>query len=136
MADTGNKRVLEFDLNTNNQLVDKTPDHVLGQATFYTATSAITQSGMSGPYAVAYDNTNSRLFVADSNRVLVYNVASIINGQNAVNVLGQTTFTTNGAATTQSGINGVIDIAYDTAHSRLFVGENPNGRVTVYNVSP
>ena len=77
IADSGNNRVLEFDLNSSNQLVDKTPDHVLGQATFYTNTAATTQSGMSRPSGLAYDSTNNRLFVADqtNSRVTIYNVA-------------------------------------------------------------
>ena len=50
---------------------------------------------------VAIDTAGQRLFVSDgqgsgNHRVLVYDVASITNGENAVNVLGQADFTSSG----------------------------------------
>ncbi|MBL8024717.1 MAG: hypothetical protein JNK54_10650, partial [Elusimicrobia bacterium] len=35
VADTISSRVLEYDLNSSNVLVDRSPDHVLGQTSFY-----------------------------------------------------------------------------------------------------
>ena len=145
VADYGNNRVLEFDLNVSNQLVDKTPDHVLGQATFHTDSSVsphhsapVTQTSINHPMGLAYDSTNSRLFVAQfgDNRVTVYDVANITDGENATNVLGQATFTTNASVTSQSGMFLPDSLAYDTSHSRLFVAEKGSNRVTVYNVAP
>jgi hypothetical protein len=55
--------------------------------------STTKQNSVSGPVGVAYDATNTRLFVADDGayRVTVYNVATgtIANGENASNELGQ-----------------------------------------------
>jgi len=86
---------------------------------------------------LAYDAANSRLFEADytNSRVLVFNVASITNGQNAANVLGQADFTTGSSITTQSGFNHPYGLAYDAANSRLFEGDYLNARVLVFNVS-
>ncbi len=52
------------------------------------------------PRRLAFDPSGNRLFVADytNNRVMVFDVGSITNGENAANVLGQTTFTTSIAA--------------------------------------
>src|ERR1019366_6316382 len=68
---------------------------------------------------------------------LVYNGApgAVTNGQNAANVLGQATFTTGTATTTQSGMNYPYGVAYDVASARLFVADYVNHRVLVHNVS-
>jgi DNA-binding beta-propeller fold protein YncE len=137
VADGYNNRILVFNLNASNQVVDKTPDFVLGQADFSSSTAATTQAGTSVPWALAYDSAGSRLFVAEegNNRVAVYDVASITNGENAVNVLGQANFTTGTATTSQSRMNIPHGIAYDASGSRLFVSQVNANRVTVYDVA-
>ena len=98
---------------------------------------------MSVPRGLAYDTTNSRLFVVDdndastnNNRVLIYNVATITNGQNAINVLGQPNFTTANPANTQSGMNMPSGLTYDTTNQRLFVSEEGGNRVKIFDVAP
>jgi 6-phosphogluconolactonase (cycloisomerase 2 family) len=137
VTDTTNNRVLVFNLDTNNNLVDKTPDNVLGQANFTTATANNTQSGMNSPSGLAYDATNQRLFVAEysGHRVKVWDVTAITDGENAINVLGQANFTTATAANSQSGMNGPIGLAYDATNQRLFVSENTAHRVKVWDVT-
>ena len=51
------------------------------------------------PRGLIYDPAGNRLFVADfsNNRVMLFDVASITNGENAVNVLGQANFTSGSA---------------------------------------
>jgi DNA-binding beta-propeller fold protein YncE len=106
VADAANNRILVFNLTSGNLLVDHTADYVIGQSDFKSKTSSASQSkfgnisiGMGG---LAFDNTNNRLFVADTdnNRVLVFDTATVSNGMNATRVLGQTNFTNSGAATT------------------------------------
>jgi DNA-binding beta-propeller fold protein YncE len=137
VTDATNNRILIYNLNTDNTFPDRIPDNVLGQPNFYSNTSAASQVGMSTPYGLAYDSSGNRLFVADStnNRVTVYNVSSITDGENAVNVLGQLNFTAASSATTQPGVNRPHGLAYDSSGNRLFVADNTNNRVTVYNVS-
>src|SRR3989338_612216 len=54
---------------------------------------------------------------------------------NAVNVLGQTTFSGGTATTTQLGLSGPRNLAFDSANNRLYVAEQNNNRVTVYDTS-
>ncbi len=135
VADSGNNRVLVYDVaaitNGENAI------NVLGQSSFTTGTAATTQAGMSGPRGMVYDSVTNRLYVAGAgnNRVTVYDVATITNGENAINVLGQSSFTTSAAATTQAGLSGPRGLAYDRGAKRLFVAGNTNNRVTVYDVA-
>jgi DNA-binding beta-propeller fold protein YncE len=137
LSDTGNNRVLVYNLDSNDLLLDLLPDNVLGQTNFYSNAAATTQAGMNVPNGLAFDDANNRLFVTQTtgNRVTVYDVASITDGENAVNVLGQATFTATTAATTQAGMNVPYDAAYDSANQRLFVSEGTGNRVKVYDVA-
>ncbi len=137
VADTGNNRVLVYNLDSNDLLVDTIPDGVLGQADFHSNSAATTQAGMNVPNGIAFDDANDRLFVAQpsANRVTVYDVASITNGENAVNVLGQVNFTSSSAVTSQTGMNVPTGVSYDATGQRLFVAQNTANRVTVYDVS-
>jgi DNA-binding beta-propeller fold protein YncE len=137
VADRSNNRVLVYNLNSDNTFPDRVPDNVLGQTTFNTNVAATTQAGMTTPVALAYDSVNDRLFVAQDsiNRITVYDVSSITNGQNAINVLGQNNFVSSTSATTQAGMKVPTGLAYDTANSRLFVADSNNFRVLIYNVT-
>jgi len=137
VADTDNNRVLVYDLDTSNNFVDKTADHVLGQANFTSNDATTTATGLYHPVRLTYDSAGQRLFVADynNNRVVVYNVASITNGEAAVAVLGQSTLTTGGAAVTSTGLYSPVELTYDSAGQRLFVADSLNNRVVVYDVA-
>ncbi|MEK7219002.1 MAG: hypothetical protein AAB728_06090, partial [Patescibacteria group bacterium] len=95
LADTTNNRVLVYNLDAGNTLLDRLPDNVLGQSNFWFAVAYNTQAGMNVPYGLAFDDTHNRLFVAEGtgNRVKVFDVAASTDGENAVNVLGQPLFT-------------------------------------------
>jgi DNA-binding beta-propeller fold protein YncE len=121
VSDYSNRRVLVYDVNSITD--GENAVNVLGQAAFNTSTQAVTQAGQGGPVGLAYDSGAQRLFVSDNfnNRVLVYDVNAITNGENAINVLGQTTFTGGGAAVIQMSVQAPTDLAYDSANQRLFV---------------
>ena len=55
---------------------------------------------MRSPQGVAVDEAIDRLFVGDTrnHRLTLFDVASITNGESAVNVVGKTTFTAGSAA--------------------------------------
>ncbi len=131
----GNHRVMVFNVATITNGEDAV--NVLGQTDFTSSTTATSQGRLSSPYSLAYDSTNSRLFVNDAGnyRVMVFNVASISDGENAVNELGQTSFTANTMAATQSGMSYAYGVAYDSTNDRLFVGDTPNNRVVVYDTA-
>ncbi|MGH2620385.1 MAG: RHS repeat-associated core domain-containing protein [Anaerolineales bacterium] len=136
-SDPTNNRVLVFNLGPNNDLLDRLPDAVLGQGGFYNAGAATTQGQFSSPRGLTFDPVGNRLFVADytNNRVMVFDVAAIANGENAVNVLGQATFTASTAATTQTGLRNPVGLSLDSARGWLFVADYSNHRVMVFDVN-
>ncbi len=137
VADSGNHRVLVYNLDAQNKLLSKVPVAVLGQPDFASRAQSITQSGMNSPEAVAYDSATDRLFVADANhnRVLVFDTAAVTNGENAAFVLGQSIFTTNALGLSQSAMNSPGGLAVDEANQRLFVADSSNRRVTVFDIA-
>jgi sugar lactone lactonase YvrE len=141
VADEENNRVVVYNLNTNNFLIENTADYVLGQTDLASGycnnNSGPTAKTLCEPYALSLDTTNNRLFVADSenNRVLVYDVASISNGEAAVNVLGQPNFTSNNCCTLDANETGFIEsMTYDSNNQRLFIGDG-HRRVLVFDVA-
>jgi DNA-binding beta-propeller fold protein YncE len=148
VGDTTNNRVMVFPTASAGGPFSgngEAASHELGQpsGTAFTSTTAATSvSGLSGPSGVAYDSTNGRLFVIDSNnnRVMVFSTGSIANGESASYELGQASggsaFTTATAATTQSGLSGRADgILYDSANTLLYVADYANAREMIFNVA-
>lgn len=138
VCDTANNRILVFSLGTNNDLDNHTADFVLGQSDVNHKDAGGGDSGMSEPSNVAVDSAGQRLFVSDANnnRVLVFNTTSLSNGQSAENVIGEPDFATVTPATTQSRLNTPQALAYDHDNQRLFVADQGNNRVMVFNVDP
>jgi 6-phosphogluconolactonase (cycloisomerase 2 family)/predicted nucleotidyltransferase len=136
VTDNGADRVLVYDLDSSNILTDRTADYVIGQANFYDNSAAVTQARLSYPTGLAFDSAANRLFVADSSsdRVLIFDVATITNGENAVNVLGQSNYTTGTQGTTQNRLYSPYGVSLDSAASRLFVSDTLNNRVMVFDV--
>jgi len=62
LAEKENNRVLVFDLNPDNTLIDDIPDHVLGQPDFLTITPGITDAKFNMPQGIAYDHEDNLLF--------------------------------------------------------------------------
>jgi len=137
VADYSNSRVLVYNLNASNDLLDQNADYVLGQTNFYNTVKGISQNQIYTTKAVAYDSNTNYLYVADSynNRVLVFDVSAITNGENALYVLGQLSFTSATAAASATGMDDPSGLAIDSANSRLFVADNDNNRILVYDVS-
>ena len=105
---------------------------VLGQTDFVTGTSGTTQGKVSFPYGLAYDASGNQLFVVDNgnNRIMVFDVAAITNGEDAADVYGQTNFTTGTPGTTQSTLNGPQSVVW--ASSQLYVADSSNYRVMIF----
>jgi DNA-binding beta-propeller fold protein YncE len=137
VGDPNNNRVLVYNLNGSNGFVTRVPSNVLGQSSFITNGSAVTQSGMNGVWpGLAFDSVNNRLFVDSHNGVLVFNTATITNGMNASYVLGMPNFTTSTGTTTQSGTNSTAGLALDPTNNLLYAADSGNNRVMVFNVAP
>jgi hypothetical protein len=136
VCDGENNRVLVYNMSAGN-FVDRIPDFVLGQNNFYENFGATTTaSSLIRPRSIAFDITNDLLFVSNGNRVSVFNVTTITNGEVATNVLGQTDFTTNDFTTTSANYFGgeVKGIAYQTSTNRLFVAV-ASSRVLVFDTA-
>ena len=128
-------RVMVFDVST---ITNGEPAiNVLGQPDFSTYTSGITASKLNTPRGMVIDSSSQKLYVSDTsnNRVLVFDVATITDGESAINVLGQTNFTTNTSGISQSKLTTPIPVTISTTTQRLFVGENGNNRVLVFDVA-
>ena len=82
---------------------------------FYHDTSTPRLLAINSPCApaVAGPAAPTTLFVGDGNnaRVMVFDISTITNGENATNVLGQPDFTTKTAATTQSKLSAPRGLA-------------------------
>ena len=136
VPDTNNHRIMVWDVNSITD--GENAAYVLGQSDFTSsAAPAPTPSSLNTPLGLDLDTSNNRLFVADQSnaRVLVFDVSSISNGKNAVNVLGKPDFTTGGSSTTQSGMGAVKDTAYDSKNNRLFASDRGNHRIIVFDVA-
>lgn len=138
VADSGGARVLVFNLNSSDQLLDRLPDNVLGQGDFATDFYVTDESHLSYPQGLAYSPSQNLLYVADSlhGRVLVFDVATITNGEAAINVLGKSTFTqTNNDPGQAHDLNSPWGVALDDAGHRLFVADSEDNRVLVFDVA-
>ena len=125
VGDEYNHRVLVFELDDNNDLIDREADYVLGQPDFSSNSATTTASGLNTLRDIDYDDTNDWLFVTDyfNNRIVVYDVASITNGEDAIYVFGQQDFTSSVATTTQSGLNNPRGVYYESVNQYLYVGD-------------
>ncbi len=131
-----NNRILIFDVAAITD--GENAINVLGQPDFTTTGASLTAGGLGLVVGgVSLDESNDRLFVTDSfyHRVLVYDVATLSNGESAVNVLGQANFTSNSSATTQAGMYIPTGIYYEGSSDLLFVNENFNDRTLIFDLS-
>lgn len=104
---------------------------VLGQADFLSGFSALSQSSMSSPTDVAIDPVTGKVFVAEyqNNRVLRFaSASSLANGAAAEAVLGQPSFASSTASTTQNGMRQPYGLFVDS-DGRLWVAEYGSNRV-------
>lgn len=134
VADRNNERVLVFNLDSNNSIGanNTAAAHVLGASTFTTpGTGACSSSTFGGNVInLMYDSTNDRLFVSDftHNRVLVFDTASITDGEAAVAVIGAVNFTTCTAGTTSQKFNGPDDMEWVASDSAVVISDERNNR--------
>ena len=133
-----NNRILVFDLDNSNRLTDSTADHVIGQTDFAGTSAATTASGFSSPQQMAFNAASSTLFVADytNNRVMIFDVSNITtNGMSAINVFGQTDFTSATSGHTTSTLYRPNGVSFDSVNKRLFVTDNLNNRIMVFDTN-
>jgi sugar lactone lactonase YvrE len=132
VADGLNNRVLEFVPPFSDGMAASL---VIGQSDFTSRTFATTQSGLSGPYGLAFDPSDNLWVVDSSNARVLEFVPPFTTGMAANLVIGQSDFTTSTIATTQSGLWEPHDLAFD-ASGNLWVADGGNSRVLEYSVVP
>jgi len=111
--------------------------NVLGRGDWGTnADGAVSINRLDNPGSLALDLPRQRLFVADksNNRVVVFDITDISNGENAIGVLGQLSFDSSGGGLTQSTFAAPSGLLYDNTNSRLFVSDWGNNRVMIFSV--
>ena len=151
VSDSYNARVMAFDI-TSGITDGMSASAVLGQPDYSTRTgntycggggsggNTPNQCSLKYPMGMEYVSSPHYLFVADgNNRVLIYDVNAITNGEAAVNVIGKTDFITYAAQLTQNGLYisyyDTADVAFDSANNQIFVSDNYNSRVLTFDVS-
>ncbi len=124
VSDTYNNRVLEFEPPFANGM---TANWVIGQADFVSSGTATTASGLDFPTGLALDSSgNLWIGDTDNSRVLQFN-PPFASGMNASLALGQASFTTNTAATTQNGLSRPFGLTFDSS-GNLGVADFANNR--------
>jgi len=135
VTDSANNRVLVFNLDGSNALVDRTADFVLGQPGLNAkaAIPAITAGSMVDPQGLAYDSVRDLLYVSDkgNNRIMVFDTSGIVNGEDAIYFIGQPNATSGSPGTTQSTLFDPTGIHY--ANDRLYVLDGMNNRALIFD---
>ena len=133
VTDYNNNRILEIVPPFNT--FGSSATLVLGQTVFTSSGSACTQNGLNYPTGVAIDAVNGRVYICDgyNNRVLWWNnSASLVNGQNADGVIGQSDYVAHAANCSRTGLNGPGLLCFDS-FGNLWVPDSYNNRVLRFN---
>jgi DNA-binding beta-propeller fold protein YncE len=157
VGDQYNNRVLMYQLDAENRIVDRDAAVVFGQPDNYDVRlHEISQRTLKIPFGLAYDEAEKRLFIGDGwhNRVMVFDARPdrLKTFPEAIAVLGQPDYETFGVGA--SGPNRVdfkmvhpdnrniggsgtsaIAMAIDTQGKRLFLSDGGNNRVLVFDTS-
>jgi hypothetical protein len=130
VPDQGNRRILGF---TTFPTTDgQSAAFAVGQPDLTAAESGVSASRFG---AIDCDVDGNKLFSVDleNNRVLIWN--TLPTGDVPADlVVGQSSFTSNSAATSQSGLNDPVRVR--AAGSKLFVLEYSNNRCLIWNTVP
>ena len=138
VVDSGNNRILGYNLNTDDTLPDGTADLVLGQQDFSRTTAnsglSVNASTLNAPSGVFYDNINGRLYIADTgnNRVMIWQSSSIVTGHSADYVLGQTTMTDSVPGVSSVQIASPVSVSVNTTTGAIAIADRDNNRVLIW----
>ncbi len=134
VTDGSNNRILIF--KTFPTATGALPDTVVGSTSFTTCSSACSASGLNSPIAVKFVPDYNVLLVSDygNNRLLVFPALTDMRGVSATMVLGQPNLRTCTSPSVTASSMGPRDIWTD--NTRLFVGDNLQHRVLIFNSLP
>ncbi len=132
ISDSGNRRTLVF--NSIPQANNIDADVVVGQTDMNSSAAALTSAGCSDPTGVA--SINDYIFIVDwqYNRVLIYDTIPFQNGAPAQYVVGQADMTSSVWSCSPNNYRNSIQVFSEGTH--LFVNDQHNHRILIYNVIP
>jgi len=135
VADKDNQRIMVFDVST---VTDGEPAiNVLGNDDFTTVAGSVTQSEFLDPFGVTLDKENKILYVSTSgggaSRILLFDVADITDGEDAVGVIGSNSFVSTDSGTSESLLNTPKGMSFDYVDTRLYVADNENNRIVWFD---
>ena len=130
-------RILVYDGNPDRLGRFPSAEFVLGQPDFTSARRGLGPNRLGAVSGAQLDQANQRLFVSDgpNHRVLIFDVDPdrLRNDPQAVGVIGQDDFESRDAGTGPSAFDRPGSLAYDPVLERLFVADNGNHRVLVFD---
>lgn len=138
VGEAGSSRVLVYELDENGELVDLLPDHVIGQPVLDEVVTHfdvdVSTTNFTVPMDIVIDPVNHLLYVADAggNRVPVFDVTTITDGEPAVKVLGQDLFTSFSDTDEADGMQAPLGLDYDVDRDLLFLADSENNRVLIF----
>jgi streptogramin lyase len=137
VAEDGNNRALRFD-NAAAKANGAAADGVLGQPNFTANTYSTTQSA-TGNVRGVWGDGQGRIYLVDegNSRIMVFNnAATLANGANADNVLGQPDFTSSSAPVppTASSLSFPNSMYVDNTSNQIWVADAGNNRVLRFDV--
>jgi DNA-binding beta-propeller fold protein YncE len=143
VSDSGNNRVMVFDVSPEKTKAGMTAISVIGQADFTAREPGLGPDHLDHPARLLFDPATRRLFVGDggNRRILIFNVApdQLKMGLAASNVLGQDDFSTRGLRTDlkKAVALGYGPLQIDSQRQRLYVTEPiDQNRALVFDVDP
>jgi len=108
---------------------------VLGQSNFSSRNFGVSKTSFEFPSAVFVAGNKLLMSDFDNSRVLIWNKLPTKTNTPADVVVGQSSFTSNVSATTQSGLDHP-EIGLFVAGGKLFVADRDNNRVLIWNSIP
>jgi DNA-binding beta-propeller fold protein YncE len=143
VSDTGNNRVIVFDVSPQHTKTGMSAIGVLGQPDYTSHDPGLGPDHLSRPARLVHDPATQRLFVGDggNRRILIFNVApdQMKMGMAAANVLGQDDFNSRSLRTSlkKAVALGYGPLQIDSQRQRLYVSEPiDQNRALVFDVAP
>jgi hypothetical protein len=132
VADTANNRVLGYTPVPDGSGQNATL--VLGQSGFSSASAGTSSTRMALPVSVAIGNGKLAVVDSGNNRVLIWNSVPSATGTPPDIVLGQSSFTTDTAGLSSSGLSYPTSVSI--AGNKLVVADQGNNRVLIWTSMP
>jgi hypothetical protein len=127
-------RVLIYELISQQPNFAVSAERVLGQTSLNSLSSGSNNAKFAFVSDVSVDQKTGDLFVVDkgNDRVLLFTEAqNAANGATAHAAIGQSSTSSNSAATSSKGVRNVTQATFDSQGNQLFVADSGNNRVVV-----